>query len=226
MNNMNNVMNMKDMNNNNMNNMMNMNNNMNMNNMNNNMNMNNMNNNINMNNNMHMMNMNNNFMNFNINNNFMNNINMNFGMNNMNMNNINMNFGMNNMNNFMGPPLMNPMFFPFNPINIFMKKEEGNKYLFRNIIKLNDKYFIVTSTRHKKINNDITHYCYLSLFDFNVMEEVSKLEICKIKENSILKFEFSMNSDENNIRINIICSRNYQYNLKFIENELILEKNN
>ena len=219
----NNIMGNNNMMNNNMmmNNPMMINNNININ-MNNNINNNNFNNNLN-----NMMNMNNNMMN--MNNNIMN-MNMNLGMNNMmNMNNnimnMNINLGMNNMNNFMGLPLMNLMLFLFNPANIFMNNEEGNKYLYRKIIKLDDKYFIVASTLHQRINNNITHYCYLSLFDFNSMEETTKIEICKIIENNILKFEFNMIMNNNNIRINIVSSRNYLYNLKFIENELKLEEN-
>ena len=130
--------------------------------------------------------------------------------------NNNMNIGMNPMN--FVPLAMNPIH-----LHIFQNNEEGYKILYRKIISINDNYFIVLSTRHNKNNDNIDHYCYLSLFDFNLMEEINKIEICKITEYSNLKFDIEMKLVKNNINLIINTSIKHSYNYIFNENEIILE---
>ena len=133
------------------------------------------------------------------------------------------------MNMMNGMAMNNPLFLNFMinlmPINtIFQNYEKGIKMNYRNILNLNDKYFIVLLTKHiKENNNNITHYCYLSLFNLNLMEEVNKIEICKINNDS--KFTSNIELNDNNIIIDINCNGNHSYKYKFIENELILENN-
>ena len=243
MNNLNNMNNINPMNNlpniNNIDNMnmmnMNMNNmhNMNMNNMHN-MNMNNMNH-MNM-NNMNHMNMNyinmNNMNNMNINNmNHMNNMhNMNH-MNNMNINNMNhmnnnMNFNENFFNNmnFNMFNMLNNMNFLFNedPNEKFENNKKGIKSYFRQIIKINEVYFLITSTNHIKNNNIlIINYFYLSLFNFKELEEITKIELKQIDSNKIEK-NIKIKRDKNIFIIDISYKQiAHSYNFLFKKGELI-----
>ncbi len=122
---------------------------------------------------------------------------------------MNLNF----MNNFISPSN-----------SIINNNEKSIKINYKNILNLNEKYFIVLLAKEINENNNITHYCYLSLFNINLMEEINKIEICKINNNSY--FTSNMKLNHNNIIINIKCNDNYSYKYKFIENELILENNN
>ena len=151
-----------------------------------------MNNNFNNNINNNMM-MNNNFNNFNnINNDIMINNNMNNPMqfniwnNNMNMNNFNFNNNINNnfINNMNIMILINMN--PFNNIdNIFPKNKIGTIEKYIELLKINENYFILTSTKLKKsINKHISNYFYLSLYNFNFFEEVTKIEVDVIENNN------------------------------------------
>ena len=202
----NNLFNMNNMN--NMNNMFN-----NMNNMNNNM-FNNMN---NMNNNMfnNMNNMNNNMFNNmnNMNNNMFNN------MNNMNNNMFN---NMNNMNNF----IFNNM---NNMLNLFSENfksfEKGVKTYFRDILNLNNNYFLLTSTKHiKNISGFIINYYFISIFNYNTLEEITKIEAYIVRGMKFVNdFKIKIdkrNKDLLNLKVNYNMLERY-FNFIFESGELI-----
>ena len=117
------------------------------------------------------------------------------------------------MNNFISPSN-----------SIINNNEKSIIINYKNILNLNEKYFITLLTKEIKENNNIIHYCYLSLFNLNLIEEINKIEICKINNNSYFTSNIKLN--HNNIIIDIKCNDNYLYKYKFIENELILENNN
>jgi len=236
MNNMNNINNMNNpfnihnfinMNNMNMNNMNNMNimnnmNNMNMNNpfnIHNINNMNNMNNHFNFGNNMNI-NFNNNFhMNNNMNNPLNNNINFMNNMNNMNI--INNNIFMNNNMNF------NNIIMPNFNNNIFYNDEIGEKSFYEEIMNLDNNYFIIGSSKHiKNFSKNIKSSFYLSLFSYDSLEEISKIEVDEI-ENRINNFSpyycnFNMKISNNNISIFIKApSFRNEYNYEFKNSEII-----
>ena len=143
------------------------------------------------------MNNNMNNMNYNMNNNWNN---MNNNMNNMN-NNMFMNGGMNNHMN-------NNMFMNMNILNLdnenFNYYQKGKKKFFRQIIKINKKYFLVASTMHIKNNNGIiSNYFYISLFSFSNLEEISKIEL--IKFNSfIMEKDINIKMENDIVFVSII----------------------
>ena len=153
-------------------------------------------------------------------------------MNNPMMNNLNQNNPM--MNNNMNNPMMNnmPMNMFIHMINnmnlIFKYNEFGEKNLYRNILKVDDKFFVVVSSKHKREINDnnIKHYIYLSLFDFNNMEEITKIEIdCLEIQDGINTYQIEFNPQNNNIKLKVtIGFMTKIYSLKFINNELLLEQ--
>ena len=157
------------------------------------------------------MNMNNNFNNMNMNNN-LNNMNMNNNFN-MNFNNININF--NNNNNF----IFN------NPNQIFSRNEYGSKTLYRNIINIdNNNYFIATSSKHFKEEyyNKINHIFYLSLFNYNSMEEITKIEIDRIELDPDIIIKFELNKINNYILIKIDSYQKiYLYEFIYEKGELL-----
>ena len=141
---------------------------------------------------------------------------MNNNLNNMNF--FNNNNLMNNMNNNMMPNFNN---------NIFKYNEYGMKSLYLEIMKLNNDYFIICSSKHiKDIFNNIKNYFYLSLFSYDTFEEISKIEIDAIEkeqnQSSPYECHFSMEGDIDNISIHIkVSSLNNIYNYKFKDSEII-----
>ncbi len=117
----------------------------------------------------------------------------------------------NNMNN--------NMFMNMNNLNLndenFENNKKGKKSFFREIIKINEKYFMVSSTKHVKHNNRIiSNYFYISLFNFNNLEEISKIELIKLDSDNIAN-NLSI-TRQNNIFIVSISFKKKNYNCKFL----------
>ena len=127
-------------------------------------------------------------------------------MNNMNMINNNMNYM---------PIFINIIFFDY---------EFGEKSFYEEIMNLDNNYFIISSSKHiKNYSNNIKSYFYLSLFSYDTLEEISKIEIDKIENNfSPYYCNFNMNINNNNISIfiNAPSFRN-EYNYEFKNSEII-----
>ena len=192
-----------------------------------------------MNNNLNNMNNNNNMNNININHNnmnfMMNNLNNNNMINNFNnMNNMNNNFNninniMNNMNNnnILMNNMNNNMMIPNFNNNIFKYNEYGEKSKYQEIMKLDNNYFIISSSKHiKTYTQNIKNYFYLSLYSYDTLEEISKIEIDVIEKEqnqySPYQCNFSMNGDKDNISIHIkVSSFNNNYNYMFKDSEII-----
>ena len=111
--------------------------------------------------------------------------------------------------------------------NIFKYNENGEKSMYLEILKLDNNYFIISSSKHIKDDSyNIKNYFYLSLFSFDTLEEISKIEIDVIerKQNidSPYRCNFSMNGDKDNISIHIkVSSFINNYNYKFQDSEII-----
>ena len=165
-----------------------------------------------------MNNMNNIFNNHNMNNMNNMNINMNNNFNNHNMNIINNMNNMNNINNMMMPNFNN---------NIFNGNQFWEKSQYLEIMNLDDNYFIIGSLKYiKKDFNNIKSYFYLSLFSYDTLEEISKIEIdvIEIPQNLSEPYycNFTMKFDNNNISIHINTSLiNNDYNYEFKNSEII-----
>ena len=156
--------------------------------------------------------------------NIINNINNINNMNNMNNNMMNNNFMYNNMmmnNNFMNNNMMNPMVMNFN--NISNQNKLEIKTLYREILQIDDNYFVITSSKHiKGHNNNFKHYCYLSLFNYNLMQEINKIEIDIFKINTSENFKFDIKHNKNNLIINInIGERRNEYLFELKNGELL-----
>ena len=107
-----------------------------------------------------------------------------------------------NLNNLNLPPLHSS--------TIFQVNEEGIKSHFLNLLNMNDKYFVVLSSKKvKKLNNPLKIYFYISLFDFETMEEISKIEIdmFELEENKNIWVNL-INEYEKKLNIIINISQN------------------
>ena len=180
-------------------------------------------------------NMSNNFNNNNMNNNNFNNFNTNFINNNMNNNNMNnnnyyynnFNYIYNNFNNnynvndnnfnYINNNLNMNNFNNMTNINNFLIEEQAIKFFYRSIIDINNNdYFVVFSSKHIiKMNNSKDIY-YLSLFNYNTMEEVTKIEINNLSGIHII-YEFVFKKEENHI---ILQANSSIYTFIFEEGEL------
>jgi len=91
-------------------------------------------------------------------------------------------------------------------------------------MNLDNNYFIISFSKHiKNYSNNIKSYFYLSLFSYDTLEEISKIEIDKIENNfSPYYCNFNMNINNNNISIfiNAPSFRN-EYNYEFKNSEII-----
>ena len=178
----------------------------------------------------------NNNMNFNMNNNLFNMNNMN-NMNNMfnNMNNMNNNMfnNMNNMNNNMFNNMNNMNNFIFNNMNNmlnlfsenFKSFEKGVKTYFRDILNLNNNYFLLTSTKHiKNISGFIINYYFISIFNYNTLEEITKIEAYIVRGMKFVNdFKIKIdkrNKDLLNLKVNYNMLERY-FNFIFESGELI-----
>ena len=114
----------------------------------------------------------------------------------------------------------------FNNI-IFYGNEFGEKSLYREIMNLDNNYFIIGSSKHiKYTSNKIKNYFYLSLFSYDTLEEINKIEIDVIEKEqsqySSYQCNFSMKVDKNNISIHInVSSFSNDYNYEFKDLEII-----
>ena len=107
-----------------------------------------------------------------------------------------------NLNNLNLPPLHSS--------TIFQVNEEGIKSHFLNLLNMNDKYFVVLSSKKiKKINNPLKTYFYVSLFDFETMEEISKIELdmFELEENRNIWVDL-INENEKKLNVIINISQN------------------
>ena len=98
---------------------------------------------------------------------------------------------------------------PLHSSSIFQMNEEGIKSNFINIYKISEDFFIVSSIKKIKTNNDVFQiYFYMSLFDFKTLEEITKAEIDMIRFNNNKKFNIDFIQYEDNIKIIINISEN------------------
>ena len=185
---------------------------------------NNFNNNNNINNNFN--NINNNFNNINNNFNNYNNLNNNFNyinndINNNNMNNNNFNYNIfNNINN------NNCNNFNFNMMNLNDCPiiELSIMPFYREIIHINNNYFVVFSTKHIKKMNHSEDINYLTLFNYNTMEEITKIEIeTNNLGDSIVLHNFYYKKEDNSI---ILEMESIKYRFLFENDELRQIKKN
>ena len=115
----------------------------------------------------------------------------------------------------------------FNNMNIFRFNEYGEKSFYRKMINLDNNYFIIGSSKHiKSISNNVINYFYLSLYSYDTLEEISKIEIDKIMNEQniffLYQFSFNMEVDKNDISIHINFSmdqfaKDYYYEFKNFE---------
>ena len=123
---------------------------------------------------------------------------------------------------------------PLHSSTIFQVNEEGIKSNFLNILNINQNYFIVLSSKKiKKNNSPLKIYFYLSLFDFDNLEEISKMEIdiFEIGEDDNINIELGV-ENENKLKINlniykkqnVINSVEKEYNYIFEKGELLENK--
>ena len=108
--------------------------------------------------------------------------------------------------------------------SIFKLEEFGRKNFYKDILKLNNNFFIIVSSKHIKGSSfDIINYFYLSLYDFNTLEEITKIEICKINSSDYLDLNISIEKNIISIRItnstmSYPCMYEFKNNqLQFIE---------
>ena len=102
----------------------------------------------------------------------------------------------NNFNNINLPPLQ--------ASTIFQVNEEGIKSNFIDIFKIDENYFIVLLVKMvKKANIPLKAYFYLSLFDFETLEENTKIEFDLLQIEQGTKFRSYICLERENIKINI-----------------------
>ena len=99
---------------------------------------------------------------------------------------------------------------------------------FVDFININEKYFILTSIKHQKFENKkINNYFFISLYNFNTQEEITKIEVVNIinlNENNFGDYrnKFTVNKNNNIFDIFIECNnitRNYKF--LFVDEQLI-----
>ena len=102
----------------------------------------------------------------------------------------------NNFNNINLPPLQ--------ASSVFQVNEEGIKSNFIDIFKIDENYFIVLLVKIvKKANAPLKAYFYLSLFDFETLEENTKIEFDLLEIEQGTKFRSYISLERENIKINI-----------------------
>ena len=102
----------------------------------------------------------------------------------------------NNFNNINLPPLQ--------ASSVFQVNEEGIKSNFIDIFKIDENYFIVLLVKIvKKANAPLKAYFYLSLFDFETLEENTKIEFDLLQIEQGTKFRSYICLERENIKINI-----------------------
>ena len=102
----------------------------------------------------------------------------------------------NNFNNINLPPLQ--------ASTVFQVNEEGIKSNFIDIFKIDENYFIVLLVKLvKKANIPLKAYFYLSLFNFETLEENTKIEFDILQIEQGTKFRSYISFERENIRINI-----------------------
>ena len=90
--------------------------------------------------------------------------------------------------------------------SVFQVNEQGIKCHFLDTYKIDEKYFVVLSSKKvKKINSLLKIYFYLSLFDFEKYEEISKIEfeMLEFEENNKFNSHILKDNDSFKIIINI-----------------------
>ena len=137
---------------------------------------------------------------------------------------MNNNFGMPNMNNNFGMNMMN---------NNFPQNFTGAKEFYKGLFKIDEKYFILTSTKHSKYPDKIIqNKFYISLYNFNTLEEITKMELDEIinlnegNEGNINNKFSIVKDDQTNNKFKIIIKCNNQiknYKILFLEGQLLLE---
>ena len=102
----------------------------------------------------------------------------------------------NNFNNINLPPLQ--------ASSVFQVNEEGIKSNFIDIFKIDETYFIILLVKIvKKANIPLKAYFYLSLFDFETLEENTKIEFDLLEIEQGTKFRSYISFERENIKINI-----------------------
>ena len=102
----------------------------------------------------------------------------------------------NNFNNINLPPLQ--------ASSVFQVNEEGIKSNFIDIFKIDENYFIILLVKiMKKTNMPLKAYFYLSLFDFENLEENTKIEFDLLEIEQGTKFRSYISLERENIKINI-----------------------
>ena len=102
----------------------------------------------------------------------------------------------NNFNNINLPPLQ--------ASSVFQVNEEGIKSNFIDIFKIDENYFIVLLVKIvKKVNIPLKAYFYISLFDFETLEENTKIEFDLLQIEQGTKFRSYICLERENIKINI-----------------------
>ena len=99
---------------------------------------------------------------------------------------------------------------PLHSSSIFQLNEEGIKSCFLNILDINQKYFVVLSSKTiRKNNRPLKVSYYLSLFDFDNLEEITKMEIdiIEIEETDDIKIDL-ISENEVKLTIKMIIYKN------------------
>ena len=105
---------------------------------------------------------------------------------------------------------------PLHSSSIFKINEEGIKSSFENILKIDEKFFVVLSSKKvKKLNSLLKIYFHLSLFDFVILEEVTQIEVdvIELEDNKIYTASLEKGND-NNLKISLNIGRNGHYSLE------------
>lgn len=93
---------------------------------------------------------------------------------------------------------------PLQASSVFQVNEEGTKSNFIDIFKIDENYFIVLLSKIvKKVNLPLKAYFYLSLFDFETLEENTKIEFDLLQIEPETKFRSYICLEHENIKINI-----------------------
>ena len=126
-----------------------------------------------------------------------------------------MNLLIENLNNINIPPTMNYT-------HTLQNTVEKLKYKYENILKIDEKFFVsISSKRILKYNNTNKIYIFLSLFDFDTLEEISKIEL-DILELNCDKIKVNFYTDiRDKYKINIIIEERNKYEFLFNKGELI-----
>ena len=120
---------------------------------------------------------------------------------------------------------------PLHSSSIFQVNGVDTKSYFQNILKVNENYFAVLSTKTiKKEQNNLKIFFYLSLFSFRTLEELNKNEIEIIELNNNETFEinsFYLKEKKIKILINILGDNSNLKEHNFVlSNGELIENNN